>query len=111
MPRHPHGGSVTGRHTPSHRPAGDFRRTVRLFRTYAGGRKVYVVGVLFLVIEAVTAVAEPYPIAVLIDFLQGARPSMRDQGLPMLFGSERLETIFVLVVAIILIAAVNSAAD
>ena len=99
-------------HHPQHRaPSGDFRRTVRLFRRYRGGRKVYVLGVLFLLIEAVTAVFEPYPIAVLIDYLQGASPSMREQGLPPILGSERFETVLVLTVAIILIASINSAAD
>jgi ABC-type multidrug transport system fused ATPase/permease subunit len=72
---------------------------------------VYVLGVLFLLIEAVSAVFEAYPIAVLIDFLQGAHPGVRDLGFPSLLDSERIETILVLTTAIILIAAVNSAAD
>jgi ABC-type multidrug transport system fused ATPase/permease subunit len=76
-----------------------------------GGRKVYVLGVLFLVFEAATAVVEPYPIAFLIDYLQGARESTRSLGLPSFMASERWETILVLTLAIILIAAVNSAAD
>ena len=93
------------------RPVSDFRRTVRLFRQHAGSRKVYILGFALLVVEAVTAVFEPYPIAVLIDFLQGARPSLREQGMPAIFASERIDTVLVLVAAIILIAAVNSAAD
>jgi len=96
------------RHRP---PPGDLRRTAQLFRRFMGGRKVYVLGVLFLSIEAVTAVFEAYPIAVLIDFLQGARPGVRDLGFPSILDSERVETILVLTTAIILIAAVNSAAD
>jgi ABC-type multidrug transport system fused ATPase/permease subunit len=76
-----------------------------------GSPKVYVAGIVLLVIEAATAVIEAYPIAVLIDYLQGSWPTVRDQGLPAFLGSERLETILVLTVAIVVIAAVNSAAD
>lgn len=103
--------SVFRRWSRRERTPGDLRRTTRLFRRFMGNRKVYVVGVLLLLVEAVTAVVEPYPIAVLVDFLQGARPSLRDLGLPPILESERMETILVLTVAIILIAAVNSAAD
>jgi ABC-type multidrug transport system fused ATPase/permease subunit/aminoglycoside phosphotransferase (APT) family kinase protein len=89
----------------------DLRRTVRLFRTYRGSPKVYIWGVLLLIFEAATAVIEPYPIAYLVDFLQGARPSLRDLGWPTLVTSERIETLILLTAAIILIAAINSAAD
>ena len=99
------------RHQGQRRPAGDLRRTVRLFRRFMGGRKVYVLGVLFLVVEAVTAVFEPWPIAFLIDFLQGTRESLRDLGAPQVLASERFETILLLTIAIIGIATVNSAAD
>ncbi len=90
---------------------GDFLRSVRLFRRFMGGRKVYVLGIVFLLVEAVTAVFEPYPVAFLVDFLQGNKPAVRTLGFPTILSSERLETILVLTVAIILIAAVNSAAD
>jgi hypothetical protein len=70
---------------------------------------VYVLGVLLLIFEALTSVIEPFPIAYFIDFLQGARPSLRDLGWPSLVPSE-LETLL-LTVVIIGIAAVNSAAD
>jgi ATP-binding cassette subfamily B protein len=68
-------------------------------------------GIALLVFEAVTAVLEPYPIAYLIDFLQGARPSLRELGWPTLVSSERIETLILLTAGIILIAAINSAAD
>jgi ATP-binding cassette, subfamily B, bacterial len=71
---------------------------------------VYVLGVLLLIFEALTSVIEPFPIAYFIDFLQGARPSLRDLGWPSLVPSE-LETLLLLTVVIIGIAAVNSAAD
>lgn len=92
------------------RPA-DLRRTVRLFRSFAGPRGPYWAGCGLLVVEAVTAVVEPIPIAYLIDYLQGARGSLRDLGAPALLASEQFETILLLTVAIVLIAAVNSAAD
>ena len=94
------------------RPAtGDLRRTVRLFRRFMGRPRVYVVGLLLLVFEAGTSVLEPLPIAYLIDFLQGAKPTLRELGAPSLLDSERFETILLLTLAIVLIAAVNSAAD
>lgn len=103
--------SQRGRGGAHRQPPGDFLRSVRLFRRFMGGRKVYVLGLVFLLIEAVTAVFEPYPVAFLVDFLQGNKPAVRTLGFPAVLSSERLETILVLTVAIILIAAVNSAAD
>ena len=96
---------------PVDKKMSDFRRTVRLFRRFAGSRKVYLVGVVLIVFEALTSVIEPFPIAYLIDFLQGARPSLRDLGWPSLVPSELVETLLLLTVAIVGIAAVNSAAD
>jgi ABC-type multidrug transport system fused ATPase/permease subunit len=96
------------------RPTGrdsDLRRTIRLFRTYGGSSKVYVVGCALLILEALTAVVEPYPIAYLIDFLQGAKPSLPDRGWPSVLSSERWATLVLLTLAIVSIAAVNSAAD
>ena len=92
--------------------AGDLRRTARLFRRYMGRPWIYLAGVFLLVVEAVTAVVEPYPLAYLIDFLQGVRPSvMVAFGIPNVLASERLGTVLALTVAIIGIAAINSAAD
>jgi hypothetical protein len=90
---------------------GDFRRTVRLFRRFKGSPKIYVVGMTLLVFEAATAVIEPIPIAWLIDFLGGKKPNIREMGGPALLTSERFETILVLTLAVVLIAAINSAAD
>ncbi len=97
--------------TSSQHKDGDFRRMLRLFGRFMGSRKVYVAALILLIIEAATAVIEPYPIAYVIDFLQGARPSLRDIGWPSLFASERTETLILLTIAIIGIAAINSAAD
>ena len=85
--------------------------TVRLFRRFTGSRKPYVVGLVLLLVEAGTAVFEPWPIAYLVDFLQGNKPPVRTLGFPAILSSERMKTILVLTVAIMLIAAVNSAAD
>jgi ABC-type multidrug transport system fused ATPase/permease subunit len=115
MPGQDGGDSVTTtkeetstRHRPS---GGDLKRTVRLFRRFMGNPRIYIVGVLLLVFEAGTTVVEPYPIAYLIDYLQSARSSLRGMGMPAFLASERWETILVLTLAIILIAAINSAAD
>lgn len=115
MPRPADAGGLTGTGHPTALPhrqgKGDFRRTVRLFRRFMGSPKIYLVGVLLLVVEAATAVVEPWPIAYLIDFLTGAGSSMRDLGGPVLLSSERFETILILTAAIVLIAAINKAAD
>ncbi|WP_020579397.1 ABC transporter transmembrane domain-containing protein [Actinopolymorpha alba] len=98
--------------TRAERKVGDFRRTVRLFRQFKGGSKVYVGAIALLVFESLTAIAEPYPIAYLVDFLQNAQPSLRTTlGLPAFLSSERTETFVVLTIGIVLIAAINSAAD
>jgi ABC-type multidrug transport system fused ATPase/permease subunit len=91
--------------------AGNLRLSARLFRRFMGGPRPYLAGFALLVLEALTAVVEPYPIAYLIDYLQGAKPALRALGLPSLLASERIETILMLTTAIVLIAAVNSAAD
>ena len=82
----------------NHPRAGDLLRGVRLFRRFMGSRRPYVVGLVLLAVEAVTAVVEPWPIAYLVDFLQGAKPGLRQLGLPTLLASARYETILLLTV-------------
>ena len=94
-----------------HKKPSDFRLTVRLFRRFAGSKKVYVVGILLLIFEALTSIIEPFPIAYVIDFLQGKKPGLRELGWPALVPSPMVETLILLTVAIVGIAAVNSAAD
>ena len=89
----------------------DLRLALRLFRRHRGGTKAYWCALLFLLFEAATAVIEPFPIAYLVDFLQGATPDLRERGLPAFLDSARTETILVLTLAIILLAAVNKASD
>ena len=69
------------------------------------------VGLLLLVLEAVTAILEPFPIAYALDFVTGRVPSLRERGFPAFLTNERVETIVLLGLAIILIAAVNKGAD
>jgi len=90
---------------------GDFRRTARLLRRFMGKRTVYVLGIALLIVEALTAVLEAIPVSYLIDYLQGERGSLRELGFPAILASERTETLLYLTVGILLIAAVNSAAD
>jgi ABC-type multidrug transport system fused ATPase/permease subunit len=90
---------------------GDFRRTIRLLRRFMGKRTVYVLGIALLIVEALTAVLEAIPVSYLIDYLQGERGSLRELGFPAILASERTETLLYLTVGILLIAAVNSAAD
>lgn len=90
----------------------DLRLAIRLFRRHRGGGKAYLVALLFLLFEAATAVIEPFPIAYLIDVLQGAKPDLREGwGLPAFLDSARTETILVLTLGIIVLAAVNKASD
>ncbi|MFD2081619.1 ABC transporter transmembrane domain-containing protein [Actinopolymorpha cephalotaxi] len=101
-----------GTHTPpSERKVSDLRRSVRIVRRFKGGRRAYVGALALLAFEALTAIAEPYPIAYLVDFLQSGRPTPREWGIPAFVPSVRIETIAVLTLAIVLIAAINSAAD
>jgi ATP-binding cassette subfamily B protein/subfamily B ATP-binding cassette protein MsbA len=90
----------------------DYRRGLALLRRFHGGRRPFVWGAVLLLVEALAAVVEPIPIAYLIDYLQGAAPSLRQRGLlPFQLGAERFETVLLLGLAIIVIAIVNSAAD
>ncbi|HEX6149268.1 MAG TPA: ABC transporter ATP-binding protein, partial [Nocardioides sp.] len=91
--------------------ASDLRRSLRLFRRFAGDRRPYWLGLALLAFEAGTSILEPIPIAFLIDFLQGARGNLRSYGAPELLSSARVETILLLTIAIVLIAVINSAAD
>ena len=89
----------------------DYRRGFALLRRFHGGRRPFVVGAVLLLVESLAAVVEPIPIAYVIDYLQGRAASLRDLGWPAFGWSERAETIALLIVGIVLLAAVNSAAD
>jgi ABC-type multidrug transport system fused ATPase/permease subunit len=89
----------------------DYRRGFALLRRFHGGRRPFLVGALLLLVESLAAVVEPIPIAYVIDYLQGSAAPLRDLGWPAFGWSERAETITLLIVGIVLLAAVNSAAD
>jgi ABC-type multidrug transport system fused ATPase/permease subunit len=89
----------------------EYRRGLRLLRRFSGGRRPFVLGALLLAVEALTAVVEPVPIAYVVDYLQGRSPSLRELGWPSFGWSDRVETLTLLTAGIILLAAVNSAAD
>ena len=102
----------TGRRRASrHAKRSDTQRAFALVRRYHGGNKPYVLGFVMLVLEAGTAILEPFPIAYTIDFVTGEQPSLRERGFPAFLANERVETILLLGLAIILIAAVNKGAD
>jgi ABC-type multidrug transport system fused ATPase/permease subunit len=85
---------------------GDTRRVVRLLTRFTvGHRKVFVLALLMLVFEAITAVYEPLPLKYLIDYLQS-------QTVPSwLTVSSTTAVIGVLTVGIVLLAAINSWGD
>ena len=93
------------------RRRGDLRRTIRLFAEHSGGPRIFLLAMFLLVVEAGTAVLEPWPIAYLVDFLQGQRAPLRAEGIPAFLDSARIETVVVLTVALVLLAMVNSAMD
>ena len=95
---------------PGRARAGDLRRLVGLFRRFAGSPRPYVAAALLLVVEAGTSVFEAWPIAYLVDFLNGSRPDLHVTDLSLL-PSSRMTTIFVLTSIIVVLAAANSAAD
>lgn len=64
-----------------------------------------------LCFEALTAVLEPVPIAYTVDFVTGAERSLRDRGFPAFMADEQWETVILLGVAIIAIAAINKGSD
>ena len=83
---------------------GDARRVLRLVRRFlAGQQRVVRLALLMLVIEAVTAVAQPAPLAYLINFLKGGANAGQ-------FGS-RTATVALITGAIVAIAAINSLCD
>ncbi|WP_374970467.1 ABC transporter ATP-binding protein [Terrabacter sp. BE26] len=99
------------RPSPRHAKQSDSTRAFALIRRYHGANRPFVLGLVLLVFEAVTAVLEPFPIAYATDFVTGKVPSLRERGFPAVLSNERVETIAFLGLAIILIAAVNKGAD
>jgi ATP-binding cassette subfamily B protein len=97
--------------SPRRKRRSDVRRAFTLLRTHRGGAGPYVMTFVMLVFEALTAVLEPVPIAYTVDYVQGSRESLRELGFPTIIDNEQWETIILLGLAIIAIAAINKGAD
>ena len=94
---------------PRVRRGAELRRVLGLLVRFAGGRKLYVLALVMLVFEAITTVFQPYPLAYLIDFLQGQRQPL---GVDLPFLSDpRSETVAILTGGLILLTMVNSLGD
>ncbi|MGA8044897.1 MAG: ABC transporter ATP-binding protein [Dermatophilaceae bacterium] len=102
--------SATPSRTPK-RHRSDVVRAFHLLRTHRGGTAPYVLTFIMLCFEALTAVLEPVPIAYTVDFVSGEAQSLRDRGFPAFMADEQWETIVLLGLAIIAIAAINKGSD
>jgi len=92
------------------KPPSELRRVVRLLTTYSGGRRVYMAALFLLVIEAVSAIYQPWPIAYLIDFFRQDRPPIDLFNHPWLRSPE-VQTLTVLTVGLVALTMLNSLAD
>jgi hypothetical protein len=90
----------------------DTRRILRLLNRFVVGQhRLFVLGFVLLLAEAVSAVLQAYPLAYLIDYLKGDRPDLAAVlGLPMIV-SPLITTIAILTIGIVLTAMINSLAD
>ncbi|MEY2477761.1 MAG: hypothetical protein QOG87_3076 [Actinomycetota bacterium] len=88
---------------------GELRQVARILVEFSGGRRLYMLPMLMLVFEAVTTVFQAYPLAYLIDFLQGTRGPIA-VDLPF-GGAPRTETVAVLTGGLLLLTMINSLGD
>ena len=88
---------------------GELRQVSRLLVDFSGGRRLYLLALAMLSFEAATAVFTAYPLAFLIDFLQGERGPI-SLDLPLLT-APRTETVAVLTGGLVLLTMVNSLGD
>jgi ABC-type multidrug transport system fused ATPase/permease subunit len=80
-------------------------------RFLVGERRIVIIILVLLIAEAGTAVFEAYPLAYLIDFLQGSRSDLPAfLGLPTFF-SPLVDTVALLTASIVVMAMINSLAD
>jgi ABC-type multidrug transport system fused ATPase/permease subunit len=88
---------------------GEVRGVVRLLVDFSGGRRLYIAALLMLVFEAATAVFQAYPLAFLIDYLQGKRGPI---AVDLPYNPDpRTTTVAVLTVGLLLLTMVNSLGD
>ncbi|GIV96825.1 MAG: hypothetical protein KatS3mg057_1482 [Herpetosiphonaceae bacterium] len=91
---------------------GDLRRVVALLNRFMKGQRgVFLLALVMLISEAITAIAAKYPLAYLIDYLQGRKPDLLANLGPLADLSPRFVTIGALTGAMILLALSNSSAD
>jgi ABC-type multidrug transport system fused ATPase/permease subunit/aminoglycoside phosphotransferase (APT) family kinase protein len=81
-----------------------------LIRHYIGNRRIVRAAVILLVVEAIFATIEPFPIAYLIDYFHHSHHALHKLGLPDIHMT-RLHMMLLVTGAIVVIAAINSAAD
>src|SRR5438552_620244 len=85
----------------------DHRLTRFLFRFSEGHRRLFVLTLLMLAVEAIASVFKAYPIGYLVDYLRGNRPDLWFPGI----ASPRIRTTALLTAAIIGLAALDSLGD
>ena len=85
---------------------------IRLFsRHLPGQRKLLLLALLMLVIEATMSIYEEYPLSYLVDFLLGNRSALVTAGTFSAFISERYLTVLLLTITIVVMAMINSLGD
>jgi ABC-type multidrug transport system fused ATPase/permease subunit len=93
---------------------GEGLRTIRLLLSFAAGRRrLFVFALIMLAAESITAVYEPLPLKYAIDYFNSLVSAAKapTRFLFITLPSSRLATIVILGSAIVLLAAINSAAD
>jgi ABC-type multidrug transport system fused ATPase/permease subunit len=81
-----------------------------LIRHYIGSRRTVRAALILLVVEAIFATIEPFPIAYLIDYFHHSKHALHNLGLPVIHMT-RLHMMLLVTGAIVVIAAINSASD
>lgn len=81
-----------------------------LIKHYIGNRRTVRAALILLVVEAIFATLEPFPIAYLIDYFHHSHHALHNLGLPDIHMT-RLHAMLAVTGAIVVIAAINSAAD
>src|SRR5260370_15403392 len=88
----------------------EYANALALMRRFIGSRRTLVAAVILLIVEALAATIEPFPIAYLVDYLNHSKKALNGLWLPVIH-LDRIHVILLLTAAIVLIAAVNSASD
>ena len=100
---------ATGKKAGHDRPR-EYANAWALIRHYIGNRRTVRAAVILLVVEAIFATIEPFPIAYLIDYFHHSHHALHNLGLPDIHLT-RLHMMLLVTGAIVVIAAINSASD